>query len=214
LPDYEIAPDGSFREWLWPGILENNRHRHASHLYALYDECPPEIVNNSKLVNAVAHTVQERLKFREENSKGTMAFGVVQLGLASAHTGNAEQAQQCINILAKGYWADGMASFHNWGALFNMDISGGFPYLCASALVYAEHGRIRFFPARPPQWQSGSIRGLRLRGGIVLRELTWQGAASHATLLAHSDQVVTVEANGSRPRRIELRRGVAMDITL
>ena len=30
LPQSDIAPDGSIRGGLWPGIEENNQHRHAS----------------------------------------------------------------------------------------------------------------------------------------------------------------------------------------
>jgi alpha-L-fucosidase 2 len=210
LPDYQVGPDGSFREWLWPGLDENNSHRHASHLYALYDEMPAEIVDNPDFVHAIEHTVVERLKFREKNTG--MAFGVVQLGLASAHIGNAELAQQTINILAKGYWSSGMGSFHNWENLFNMDISGGFPYLCASTLVYSEPGTIRFFPARPPQWTRGSLKGVRLRGGIILRDLTWDGPKAKAKLVSDSDQTITTVLPGAATKQCKLTAGVASDI--
>lgn len=56
-----MGPDGSFREWLWPGLAENHAHRHASQLYALFDEQPSEIVTNPDLVKAVEHTIRERL---------------------------------------------------------------------------------------------------------------------------------------------------------
>jgi alpha-L-fucosidase 2 len=154
LPDYEIAPDGSFREWLWPGLEENHSHRHASQLYALYDERPSDIVDHPELVKAVEHTIQQR--FRHHRDRPVMAFGLVQLGLAAAHIGHNELTQEITNFLANGYWTTGMGSFHNRHDLFNTDISGGFPYLCASALVYADQGNIRFFPARPEQWKSGS----------------------------------------------------------
>ena len=36
MPPYEVGPDGSFREWLWPGMEDHNAHRHCSHLYPLY----------------------------------------------------------------------------------------------------------------------------------------------------------------------------------
>jgi hypothetical protein len=206
MPDYEVGPDGSFREWLWPGLDENNQHRHASHLYALFDGEPPEICDHTNLVNAVEHTIRERLKFREAHRTG-MAFGVVQLGLAAEHVGNAELAGETINLLAKRFWSDGMASFHDQHNLFNMDISGGFPYLCANALVYADPGCIKFFPARPVSWTQGSITGLRLRGAVVLRELTWDKAKSGATLVSDLDQTVTVQAPGGFLKLCKLKAG-------
>ncbi len=213
LPPYEVGPDGSFREWLWPGLAENNEHRHSSHLYALYDGMPPEIVDDPALVQAVEHTIRGRMDFRAKTS-GDMAFGIVQVGLAAAHVRNAELAQRAIDLLAKDYWASGLASFHNRENLFNLDISGGFPCLCASTLVYADPGLVRFFPARPPQWQRGTLRGIRLRGGIVVRELQWNGSHAHVVLVADADQTVTVESPGAHARTLWLRAGTATPLEL
>jgi hypothetical protein len=212
LPDYQVGPDGSFREWLWPGLEESNEHRHASQLYALYDRMPPEILDHPELVKAVEHTIRERLKFRTKNDG--MAFGLVQLGLSAIHIGNAELAQRVINVLAKDFWTEGMGSFHDAHNLFNCDISGGFPYLCASALVYADLGTIRFFPARPPQWTKGSIKGLRLRGQITLKELSWNGTQAKAVLLSEVYQKVTIMVMGKRQVSVTLIAGVSKDITL
>lgn len=206
LPSYEAGPDGDFREWLWPDLEESNEHRHASHLYALYDEMPSEIVDNPALVAAVEHTIKERMKFREVQQTG-MAFGIVQLGLAAAHIGNAEWARQTINLLAKSFWSSGMASFHDIGNLFNMDISGGFPYLCASALVYSEPGLIRLFPGRPAQWKSGSLKGVRLRGGITVRNLTWNGSEAEVILVSNTDQTIRIEVAGSKTTCCRLHAG-------
>ena len=41
-------------------------------------------------------------------------------------------------------------------------------------LVHSEEGVVRFLPAKPKEWKSGSIKGLLLRGGIVLESLEWQ----------------------------------------
>jgi hypothetical protein len=212
MPPYEVGPDGSFREWLWPGLPENNRHRHASHFYALYDGMPSEIVDDPALVKAVGHSIGERVNFLE--ATGVQAFGFVQNGLAAAHTGNSEYAQRIINYLARHFWSAGMGSFHNRDELFNMDISGGFPYLCASTLVYADPGVIKFFPARPPQWQSGSLKGVRLRGGIVIRALTWDGAKAKAVLVSDTNQTVTIETPDGKTKSCNLRAGVATSLDL
>lgn len=212
LPDYEVGTDGSFREWLWPGLGENHAHRHASQLYALYDERPAEIVDNTGLVKAVEHTVRQRFEHHKE--RPVMAFGLVQLGLASAHIGNADLTQEILNFLAKGYWTTGMGSFHNRNDLFNVDISGGFPYLVASSLVYADPGTIRFFPARPTQWRSGSVRGLLLRGGITVKEFTWTEKNSFAILVSNKQQTVIVENSLGIKQEVMFQAGIETQIEI
>lgn len=212
LPDYEIGPNGSFREWLWPGLNENHEHRHASQLYALYDEQPAEIVNNPELVKAVEYTIHQRFEHHKE--RPVMAFGLVQLGLAAAHIGNEELTQDIINFLSNGYWTTGMGSFHNRDNLFNTDISGGFPYLCSSSLVYADPGYIRFFPARPEQWKSGSINGLLLRGGISVKELTWNEEYARAVLVSKTEQTVTVENSKGIKKDFDLKPGMEAEIEI
>ncbi len=212
LPDYEVAADGSFREWLWPGLAESHVHRHVSQLYALFDERPAEIVDDPRLAAAAEQTIRYRLPGLEKG--GFMAFGLVQNGMAATHLGSAELAQRAINQLVTGFWTTGMGSLHNRDDLFNLDISGGFPYLCASALVYADPGRIRFFPARPAQWTTGTLRGIRLRGGIVVDVLTWEPGMAHALLIADADQEVIVEAPGHAPRPVRLTGGSSVRVDL
>jgi hypothetical protein len=60
-------------------------------------------------------------------------------------------------------------------------------------LVYADPGYIHFFPARPEQWKSGSVKGLLLRGGITAKELTWNEDAANAILVSKTEQTVVVE---------------------
>ena len=212
LPDYQVASDGSFREWLWPGLEESHVHRHVSHLYALFDDMPAEIVRDARLAAAAEHTIRMRLPGLEVG--GFMAFGLVQNGLAAAHLGNAELTQRTINQLVQGFWTTGMGSLHNRNELFNTDISGGLPYLCSSALVYADPGIIRFFPARPAQWTKGALRGIRLRGGIVVEVLAWEPGQAHAVLISDSDQTVTIEAPGRAPRTVRLLAGTGVSVDL
>jgi hypothetical protein len=200
LPDYQVAPDGSFREWLWPGLDENHQHRHCSQLYALYDEMPEEILDNPALLKAVRHTIRQRLDFQEAHP--IMAFGLVLLGLSAEHVRDADLTQEILHFLAKGYWSTGMVSFHNRHALFNTDLSGGFPHLCASALVYADPGHVEFFPAKPPKWTKGSLKGLRLRGNLLLQDLTWDGPTAHATLLSPTDHTVTITSPTTPPKTV------------
>lgn len=204
LPNYEVnESDGCFREWLWPGLQENNWHRHASHLYPLYDEMPAEIVKNPKLVKAVQTSIDKRYEYRAQPK--TMAFGLVQEGLAAAHIGSVRQATFAIDQLSRNNWTNGFGSFHDPKRCFNMDISGGYPYLISQCLVYSEPGYIKLLPCLPEQWKSGSIKGLLLRGNITLQSLNWDDKRVSVTLLSSKPVSEKVELNG-KVKTIKLKK--------
>jgi alpha-L-fucosidase 2 len=166
MPAYEVSSEGTMREWLWPGLTENDSHRHSSQLYSLYGQADPDIVNNKQLKQAVNRTIEEKLKFRQSEGGGEMAFGLVQLGLSAAHIGEAEKAHRVVDWLATKYWSTGMGSFHNVGGLFNTDISGGLPAVIIEMLVYADEEQINLLPALPKAWPSGKLEGALLKGNV------------------------------------------------
>ena len=173
MPAYEVAADGTLREWLWPGLEENMQHRHVSQLYSLYNKADSAIIGHPALLAAVKKTIDGKMKFREAEGGGEMAFGLVQLGLAAAHIGEAEQAKTAVDFLASKYWSTGMGSFHNVGDLFNTDISGGLPAVILEMLVYSEQDLIKLLPALPKAWTKGKLEGALLRGNIQLQQLEW-----------------------------------------
>ena len=211
LPDYQVDENGFFKEWLWPGQDNNLRHRHASLFYPLYDDAPMEITGDTVLVKSIEKYLQYHLPYKDR--AGDMAFGVVQDGLTATHIGNGEYAQDAINLLLKGFWTNGMVSLHDKGRIMNMDISGGFPYLCSSTLVYADLGYIKLLPALPPQWKKGKIKGIRLRGGILVNELSWSESGVEATLTSDKTQSVVIEKDGEKMDK-ELKAGVPVTVKL
>jgi len=172
---------------------------------------PPDILDRPDLVAGIEQAIRARLDHHRHHP--IMAFGLVQVGLAAARIRHADLTDEIIDLLAARYWSTGMGSFHNGGALFNTDISGGFPYLCASALVYADPGHLVLFPACPPHWRSGTISGLRLRGAIILQSLSWTPDRAEATLVADQDQVVRVETPGRCFQTLALVAGQPQTLT-
>ncbi len=194
MPEYGISKEGALREWLWKDLQENFSHRHASQLYALYDEVAPEFRENSSLREAAKKLIDAKMKFRSAEGGGEMAFGLVQLGLAAAHLGDSEQSYQLLQWLSSKYWTNGMGSYHNVNGLFNTDISGGLPYLVTQMLTYSEMGKLWLLPALPDAWKKGKIEGLLFRGNIVLKSLEWDKASlfARAVMTSGASQVVQV----------------------
>ncbi len=180
LTPFAVSPKGFFAEWLAPEHADNNHHRHASHLYPLFDNSPAEIMTNAALVAAVKKSIDARMDFNEGGF--AMAYGYVQNGLAACKVGDAELAMRPLRLLTAKSWLPGGGSCHDWENLFNTDISGGYPYLICDMLVGSDDKKITFLPAKPKDWTSGSLRGVLLRGNIILDELTWTNDTFTVTL--------------------------------
>jgi len=189
LPEYDVGADGAFREWIWPGMENNNEHRHCSHMYPLYFEMDPEVDTSAYLREACTRAIEDRLDYRKEIKGGTMAYGLNLLGVAAAHLGNARQAYECLDMMAARYWTTSLASAHNPSHNLNMDISGGYPSLVIEMLMYSRNEFIELLPALPAQWSSGKITGLRAKGGFEV-DIYWKDGklerAEFTSLLGNS----------------------------
>ena len=191
LPKYAVSKDGFWAEWLIPGTPDNNSHRHVSHVYALYDEAPAEILTNAAFVAAIKKTLDARMTFHERENH--MAFGVTQIGYAAAKVGDAAVMERAIKLLQETYFTDALGTLHDPGWLFNIDISGGFPGIIADALITkGPDGGFKVLNAKPASWKKGSISGLLLPGGIKVKNLSWQGDSYELELL-HPDGRITVQ---------------------
>ena len=100
-----------------------------------------------------------------------------------------------------------MVSTHDPKAIFNVDISGGYPSLVMKMLAYAELGKISLFPCLPERWTKGSIKGMALRGGIIVNDLTWNDKGGHVILTSKIDQVVSLTVKGKEKGNIRLTAG-------
>lgn len=169
-----VSDAGCWAEWLIPGAPDNNEHRHASHLFALFDEAPAEIVTNAAFVAAIKKTLDRRMAFHEQNRH--MAFGITQLAYAAAKIGDAGIMARAVNLLKDAYFTEALATLHDPGWLFNIDISGGFPGIIADALVtVGPNDTLQILNAKPPSWTHGRISGLLLPGARKVESLVWHG---------------------------------------
>jgi hypothetical protein len=197
MPDYEVNPDGALREWLWPGLEDNYAHRHVSHLYGLYEMIDPDIAGDQRLMSAVRTSIEKRMEFRRREKGGEMVFGLAQMAFIAANLGDAALVEELIDWMAGRYWNNSLASLHNPGNLFNMDLSGGFPAAVMRALVYSEPGVVGLLPALPPSWSRGRVEGVLARGQIEIKSLDWR--KNRLTVAMRSQIEQTVKLRLPRP---------------
>ncbi len=193
LPDYQISEDGVLKEWLWKGLTDNQAHRHASHLYGLYEVPDPEILASEDLQNAVQKTINERMKIRKQQQGGEMAFGMCHLGFAAVNIHDKATAAEILEYLSRFYWTNSMATTHNPGELFNMDISGGIPSLMTRMIVNTRPGYISIFPAKPDDWATGELSGVLARGNICIDKISWNEEKAIVHLTPNTSQKVIID---------------------
>lgn len=207
MPAYGNNADGEFREWLWADMEDNHEHRHASHLIGLYNLHDPEIMQSRELRQGALKAIDRRMDFRRKENTGVMAFGICQLAFSAAALGQADRCEEMLGWLGDNYFLDNMFSTHDPHNIFNCDISGGYPSLVMKMLCYSEPGRIDVFPAKPSSWRRGSIKGMALRGGIIMEELRWDGSKTTVTLRADDTQEVSVTIYGKHVKNVRLKKG-------
>jgi hypothetical protein len=196
MPDYRVNEDGALAEWIPEKFEDNYKHRHVSHLYALYEIIAPEFTNSPELMVAAREAVERRMVHRRNENGGEMAFGLAQMGMIAANLENSEIAGEIINWISRYYFTPSLGTYHNSGNLFNMDVSGGFPAVIMRTLAYSEPGLVKLLPALPDEWETGSIKGMALRGQITIDRLSWTEEGLEVTLISAKDQNVMIELPG------------------
>ncbi|MCP5115509.1 MAG: glycoside hydrolase family 95 protein, partial [bacterium] len=214
LPAYETDSKGSLKEWIWPGLENNDEHRHASHLYPLYDGVDPELAASAELRAAASRAIDNRLSYRRSRNGAIMSFGLTQKGLAAAHLRDKRLAYECVEWMANSFWTTGMVSLHNPKQLFNLDISGGLPAVIIEMLMQSTpDGEIHLLPVLPDEWADGEITGIRARGGFEI-DLVWRDGKLHSgklrSLLGRTCKIVYRD----KTLTLETEKGKSYDIAL
>jgi len=153
----------------------------------------PEILNSESLQNAVQKTINERMKVRKQTQGGEMAFGMCHLGFAAVNIHDKETASEILEYLSRFYWTNSMATTHNPGNLFNMDISGGIPSLMTRMIVNSRPGYISLFPALPDDWNTGELSGVLVRGNIHIDQIKWEEKSALVKMISKENQSITID---------------------
>ncbi|KAJ6180670.1 hypothetical protein N7519_011131 [Penicillium mononematosum] len=192
LPPMQIAPAGYLQEWTSDYAEVEPGHRHTSHLWALHPGNAITPAQTPQLAEACGVV----LRRRAEHGGGHTGWSRAWLLNLHARLLEAEECSGHLNLLLSKSTLPNLLDSH---PPFQIDGNfGGGAGIIEMLVQSHEPGVIRILPACPKDW-TGSIRGVRARGGFEL-QFSFENSrvVGGVTIISERGETVVVYFNESQ----------------
>jgi alpha-L-fucosidase 2 len=165
---------GQLQEWLEDTDNPESRHRHVSHLFALYPGSEISLKETPLLAEAALTSLRAR---GNDGTGWSLAWKInLYARLRQADTAHRLIRKILTPVKEESVQMDKGGTYLNLLCAhppFQLDGNMGLAAGIAEMLVQSHEGMIRLLPALPAAWPSGSVSGLKARGNLTV-DMQWQ----------------------------------------